>query len=132
MMYSVLPTSHFELFQRTNTSYDVHIHVEHGKHFSSDPKPSSILLSLPLISLKQLIVQRILALIDSLSHKLVVVSQQQLVLLLQLALGAAKGADGRVVDVGKTAADGAVAVDVALVVETVVEASMLADGLLFS
>lgn len=94
-------------------------------------KPRSILLPLPSLSLPflsfrlirpeelGLIKQRILSLVNGLSHKLVVVSQQQIVLLLELALGAAKGADGSVVDVGEGAADGAVAVGVALVIETV-------------
>lgn len=52
-------------------------------------------------------------------------SQQQIVFLLELALGATEGADGGVVDVGESVAGGAVAVGVALIVE----ASWLRVGL---
>lgn len=45
-------------------------------------------------------------------------SQQQIVFLLELALGATEGADGGVVDVSESVAGGAVAVGVALVIET--------------
>ena len=75
------------------------------------------------MTLKFLIEQRILALVDSLRHKLVVVSQQEVVLLLQLALLATKGADSSVVDVGKGLADGAVTVAAALVEKTVGDSS---------
>lgn len=56
-------------------------------------------------------------------------SQQQIVLLLELARGATEGADGGVVDVGEGVAGGAVAVGVTLVVETVWLGWLIGEGL---